>query len=121
MMGLGDPRSTGEASTNMKLPRFTLRRQMIFVAIAGMSAGLFLDYEARRHRYRQLRSIHWDRWMRVLQEGGRVVDGRTAINHSDFSESIRSRADHHKRLVNRYEWAALNPWMPVALDPPEPE
>jgi hypothetical protein len=77
----------------------------------------------------KIQSFHWGRWMQALDEGNRLVEprtainpnGRTAINHPDFSEAIRARVDYHEYLVRKYEFAARTPWISVAPDPPEPE
>ena len=32
-----------------------------------------------------------------------------------------ARFDYHQMMVDKYNWAARYPWLPVAPDPPEPE
>jgi hypothetical protein len=35
--------------------------------------------------------------------------------------ALREQRDHHRRLKEKYEWAAAHPWERVGPDPPEPQ
>jgi hypothetical protein len=94
----------------MRLPRarFTVRRMMVVVAVAGVAlqgarlAGLSLRYRRLAESY-----AGWGRWPRKSSEEARARERRkVAWAHA---------------LARKYERAARAPWLPVEPDPPEPK
>ncbi len=88
----------------MPLPRvrFTVRRQMVAVAVAASFFALA--------RLRSLTQIYHERC-----EGHYI-----AQLHSEASGDARSAA-YHASMLRKYQRAADRPWLSVGPDPPEPE
>ena len=93
----------------MKIPRFTIRRLMIAVAVVGLIAGVLID---RERRFREMADRHWKLW---LENPASVVDSRIP------NEAHARQSEHHRAMREKYERASRYPWLPVAPDPPEPE
>jgi hypothetical protein len=90
----------------MKMPRLTVRRLMIAVAILGsMFAGWSL-MARRAATYREISAYHAEAWGRIDTTGTPEAD---------------ARVDWHRAMAEKYRDAARYPWLPVATDPPEPE
>jgi hypothetical protein len=113
----------------MRLPRvrFTVRRMMVGVAIAGMVLGLTHWFESRDAWLRARRDFHWAQWtlpiMESRGEDGRVV-GPLQVTEDDGSpvDGLRARRElWNYRMFKKYMKAARYPWLPVAPDPPEPQ
>jgi hypothetical protein len=92
----------------MRLPRvrFTVRRMMIAVAVVGVALGMCLWMVRRSKIFRERSNDHGRTWAAMMERGMEPGNGL---------------ADYHRRLSEKYDRAALIPWLPVAPDPPEPE
>src|SRR4051794_25110270 len=85
-------------------PRFTLRRLMVAVAVAGVAFGLF-DMRNRSSAY-----CHW-----AIGYGNLARLYRYGILDIAANEDAVRTFDE---LRIKYERAARFPWLPVAPDPP---
>ena len=81
----------------------TIRRLMVAVAIAGLIAGIGIEGERRRVRFLAIAENH--SWMACAA---------IALDRPEIMT-------WHDSMQRKYEHAARYPWLPVALDPPEPE
>ena len=104
----------------MRLPRvrFTVRRMMIAVAIAGALLGLLAYARGLQDRsadYQRLATEH--QFQSFLLTGYMVTNGTNNETSRKFDSELRS---HHDRIRFKYERAARYPWLPVDPDPPEP-
>lgn len=116
--------------------RFSMRRMMIALAIL---AALFELFVGRPARFRRIAEAH-------ATERGRVYltdldiylvttrhqpeQGREPAYYKecdDYYEKVQGDfkplldfADHHNRLIAKYEDAAAHPWRLVSADPPAP-
>ena len=101
----------------MKLPRFTVRRLMVHVAILALAMA-FLDnvampWAARRsEEFRELGQYH-----RGVSWTIHPVDR----NRRRAGWNSARLLEYHARMAEKYDRAARFPWLPVAPDPPEPE
>jgi hypothetical protein len=112
----------------MPLPRvrFTVRRTMVAVAVAASAFyGLILwrqaaEYRAKADAY-ELRALEDSLNARAATSN--AFDARREPTAAQTAErrSLERRADHERRLSHKYDRAARYPFLPVALDPPEPE
>lgn len=110
--------------------RFTMRRMMIAVAIAGIACGGEV-MRRRREDFKSRASYHlWqeghglglsERLLRAAIESDR--DGKVLYSklRRDSAAKLASWGLHHSKLRMKYERAARYPWFRVAPDPPEPE
>ena len=91
------------------MPRFTVRRLMVLVAIVGLvlAAGSWLY--RRTTRMKSTAAFHEQACFEALMIGPDCI----------LVESPRSR--FHDELAKKYHRAARYPWLPVAPDPPEPK
>jgi hypothetical protein len=133
-----------EDVSTMRLPRlrFTVRRLMAVVALAGvvMGAGVWSERMWRLSRVYALES----RREEVLGDICRMLEAqcRSHLERYKPSEPIiwparaamrkvldeesagvarfESQADYHSLRARKYERAARYPWLPVESDPPEP-
>jgi hypothetical protein len=92
----------------MKLPRpcFTVRWLMIAVAIVAVVIGGWLWGERRRLRFADLEYTHKIQGIPVLQDG--------------YEQQPSKFKNYHLAMAEKYRFAARYPWLPVAVDPPEP-
>ena len=90
----------------MKLPRFTVGRLMVAVAIVAFGFGGLLWLGRRAEDFRSISIGHAERFDSEMQRSGGAVT---------------LRADYHRRMAEKYDRAAMSSWLPVAPDPPEPE
>jgi hypothetical protein len=100
--------------------RFTVRRLMAAVAVVGVIAGLLVEGERRRVRFRDLAAWHEAEVMRyfVLIPGGESEYQRRAFQR--YEEVFGPTIIYHGSLRLKYERAARLPWLPVTPDPPPP-
>jgi hypothetical protein len=95
----------------MKLPRFTVRRLMVAVAIVGGLLGSGLWLGNRSLAFRRIADQHAaELWWFYTPPG--VDPGPPGINSA--------RDQWHADMMYKYRRAARYPWLPVAPDPPEP-
>jgi Tfp pilus assembly protein PilE len=83
----------------MRLPRMTIRRWMVAVALIAVLSAIGVELWRRSLAYSRLADLYF---------------GRAAI-WSDTKKIERDMA-----LSERYRRAARSPWLPVEPDPPEP-
>jgi hypothetical protein len=87
-------------------PRFTVRRMLIAVAVAGLVFSLGRE-ELRLHR---MRTYH-----------ARAIK-RMHIMMSLIAEPGKEQiAEFHESMALKCQTATVNPWLPVPVDPPEPK
>jgi hypothetical protein len=111
-------------------PRFTVRRLMLVVAIIGlMIAGL--ELKRRRESYLDVRNKHElqvSRWTKVESYGEWMLSGYPEESPQgqkciDYIRMARDLHDYHEKQADKYNQAALHPWISVGPDlpaPPEP-
>ena len=99
----------------MRLPRLTTRRWIVVVAIAAMSVEVYREVRlAAQYRLKACmhQQIECGSPTPVLTGAGRA-SGFFAFHVPDPEV-----ASYHAALRQKYEYAALHPWLPVAPDPP---
>src|SRR5262245_3366567 len=111
----------------MRLPRFTTRRLMVLVAVAGLIlAGL--EMSRRRARFLVLAESH------MAEERMHRLSVEAASNEAEYETSQsslageklwRERAEYnareasrHGQMAKQYLQAAHSPWVPAPPDPP---
>jgi hypothetical protein len=129
------------------IPRLTIRRLMVAVAVVAVAFG-YRNAVRRRETFEFMAMFHRQEMeacrgyldgVTVLSTGG---DGKTTYRRmvptgpDPFIAEVRSRGfgvelferaslnrreAYHAALTAKYERAARYPWLPVAPDPPEPE
>jgi hypothetical protein len=104
----------------MRVPKFRIRTLMIAVAVLGIAFGGLAGLQRmdqRRQKFRAMAQNHLQRSVinRLTLEGS--VAHRAA---KADTETYRMRAEYHRALNLKYDYAARNPWLPVSSDPPEP-
>jgi hypothetical protein len=89
------------------IPRFTVRRLMVAVAIIGSALGITIE---RRERFR---------WIAVHHRAAvpQHIPGIMPLGMEDKDWRL---IEWHESMARKYEHAARYPWLPVAPDPPEP-
>jgi hypothetical protein len=85
----------------MKLPRLTIRRLMIVVAVVAMIFGTGIWMYRRSVNFRAIADDHQRRLL-------------------DLPLS-KQQVSWHLDLIEKYRFAEHYPWLPVPPDPPEPE
>jgi hypothetical protein len=99
----------------MKRPRVTVGRLMLAVIIAAEALTLvvrFPDWVDGRRRDFDLASIQFGRLGVVSNPFGHPAMGQP---------SPTRRGAYYRAMSAKYRWAAEHPWLPVWLDPPEPQ
>jgi hypothetical protein len=125
----------------MRLPRMTMRRWMIAVAVVGlMMGGLRLKRRHDAHLDRSRRHAHSEStfraWRKMLegtdllieriekQEGDNAAHLAQLKAHRavlvEMAPSWEQGIPYHAALVRKYRHAARYPWLPVEPDPPTP-
>ena len=89
----------------MRLPRFTTRRLMVLVAIAGVVLGAGQELRRRSSRYRAIAIAH-------LPNSRHIFGNRWETS---------PQLDYHDAMFEKYDRLARYPWLPVPPDPPMPE
>jgi hypothetical protein len=118
----------------MKLPRLRVSTLMLLVVIVTLvvllaivlnqwkntRAALFKkladEHDHRRVVCYRLEVDYQGREAEAIKRG---EPGTAELRRK--SESWRAKSERHRSLCDKYIYAALNPWLPVAPDPPEPE
>lgn len=85
------------------IPRFTVRRLMVAVAIVALFGGIFIETKHRCQRFGKIAMIHWFNAL------------------SDANSNSENKQVFHTYMWAKYTRASRYPWLPVAPDPPEPE
>jgi hypothetical protein len=108
----------------MKLPRFTVRRLMVAVAIVGIILWGF--------RLRTL-SAHYRAEVERCEVHIRLTGAMCFFDNPKSSPEMNKRrleaqwdwinryGAHYYKLKCKYECAASYPWLSVETDPPEPD
>jgi ribosomal protein L17 len=115
------------------LPRFTMRRLMVAVAIVG----IVLSIESMRRRSSECRLIADESvdtanaLVGHCREVNRMIEWARSEGTADYKKwaqeletdnnATRKLEQFYRDLAAKYERAARYPWLPVAPDPPEPE
>jgi hypothetical protein len=94
----------------MRLPRFTTRRLMVLVAVAGLAMGVALELRRRSEFFQRIAQAHAER----------AVENLWGILGPDADSASRKYV-YHNGLSQKYKRAARYPWLPVPPDPPPPE
>ncbi len=108
----------------MKLPRFTVRRLMVVVAVWGIvSWGIRLRELSARYRER---ADDYERSTRALGSLCNIDHLRSGPSGDEKRlhpklDRIELFLSYYEAMKNKYERASNYPWLPVAPDPPEPE
>ncbi len=89
------------------IPRFTVRRLMVAVAIIGSALGITIE---RRERFR---------WIAVHHRAA-VPQHIPGIKPLGMEDKDWRLIEWHESMARKYEHAARYPWLPVATDQPEP-
>ena len=103
----------------MPLPHFRLRSLLIAVAVVAvfLAAGTWGGKMWQRSGlYRQQAGYHRDQL-------GIIVDPPylNPQQYHDVQERISRRRGWHGAMAEKYELAALRPWIPLEPDSPEPK
>ena len=99
---------------NVKMPKFTIRRLMIAVAIAGVGLGWHHWMHLRAAKFQSRANWHFLRW-------------RTLCDPIPVQEATKPgwkfppRVGYHFTMFMKYFNGADHPWLPIAPDPPEPK
>jgi hypothetical protein len=99
------------------MPRFTVRRLMIAVAIIGLALALAVMLK-RSGEFRALAE------KQAYYEAGSLAYADDARGEGGDPQRVargEQMAAYHRALKAKYERAARYPWLPVEPDPPEPE
>lgn len=100
----------------MPRPRFSLRTQLIAVAIVAVVLGVVVNLRARRDRFAALAAYYGKQLRdrsatRTLGDVGPVL----VPSSREASEEFLGAS----ALAEKYERAARRPWLPVLPDPEE--
>jgi hypothetical protein len=95
----------------MPLPRMTMRRWMIVVAIVGIVLGVAIE---RRNRLRKIAAHHQAEFKKLVRQGPIILFAGSS------DDPIMRRLEWHESMRLKYERAARYPWPPVEPDPSEP-
>jgi hypothetical protein len=107
------------AKDGPRTPRITLRLLMILVAIVAIVLG---TERVWRQRAFCLKTAAFHGQYEVLYSGG-IPDDISTDDASVFMLVMRPRkesADYHARMRQKWERAALRPWVQADPDPPRP-
>ena len=91
--------------------QFTVRRLMVVVAIVALIVCVPIE---RHRRFSRLARFHDIESWKGAEEMPPPRPGTTAIRLTEIGW-------WHLKMQEKYEFAARNPWLPVAPDPPEPK
>jgi hypothetical protein len=111
----------------MRVPRFTVRRLMLAIAILALPLGIWGRREYRRITFERLASDHRSRIKGlILGRGGPFGYGLWGLESGShparlLTDRERQLDRYHMDLFRKYFEAARSPMSPVPPDPPEPE
>jgi hypothetical protein len=119
--------ATTTGTLAMRLPRMTTRRWMITVAaVAFVSAGVSLPHRWHLHQQAKAHAAQGefaDEMARLCASQAdflRASDPSTARRLDTSADVYTRRVAYHAQLRERYERAAVYPWLSVEPDPPPP-
>jgi hypothetical protein len=110
----------------MRIPRFTVGRLMMVVAILAVGLWFGLTWK-RSADYRRLAEFYAHQEGVANVRAGNVEKGLTTLpGYSDderrrFVASGHRVAAHFASLKRKYHRAARIPWLPIPADPPAPQ
>jgi hypothetical protein len=114
----------------MRIPRMTTWQWMVAVVLIGLMIGGGVLLKQRRDYFLLLAQSHQKEVTSSTARGEALKSrfGRTSgMSNEEIMQLYRDyggmvdRADHHAAMAEKYRQAARYPWLPVALDPPEPQ
>lgn len=132
----------------MRMPRITIRRMMIFVALTaliftgsmatmrgGPLSGTYrqkaADHAAKLPGLNTVAELHANaaRACRERAEShrnsGRTEDAASSTEQATYWDrsvaALRERANYHDRMRRKWAYAVRYPWLPVEPDPPAPK
>ena len=106
----------------MRLPRFTICRLMVAVALVGLFAGASKECHRRSVRFAKIAETH--RAKLPFHCGHEHDSDDSEIEDPRVKEFLRRQSvfeAFHSRMGEKYCWTSRYPWLPVAPDPPEPK
>jgi len=111
----------------MRLPRFTTRRLMVLVAVAGMTFAM-VALRRRSERYAEIAADFRATWQQHRDARERNIP-TFVKDDANISTLFRRTSDrdanrwieYYDARASQFENAARYPWLPVPPDPPEPE
>jgi hypothetical protein len=89
------------------IPRLTVRRLMIAVAVMGSALGITIE---RSQRFR---------WIAARHRGEVPILPR--LKPIGMPDERWRLFEWHQLMARKYEYAARHPWLPIAPDPPKPK
>jgi hypothetical protein len=99
------------------IAQWTTRGLVITVAAIALmlhlGIALEVELERRGRHFQELADAHYSKTIngRPKELGGMIIPRRKAV----------ARDEWHSLMGWKYDFAARNPWLPVAPDPPEPK
>jgi hypothetical protein len=107
----------------MRLPRFSVRRLMVAVAMVGVILATILGVERRRVAFQRLR--WWYQGQASVYYSKKFDAERNTLESNrrstDTVSELQLLEDYYWAMAGKYELAADRPWLPVAPDPPKPK
>jgi len=98
-------------------PRFTVRRLMTAVAVAGIMLAALSGLERRRAEYDRTFRYHYNRINSHLYIESYFLG---IADDPREEESRDAKSAYHQMMARKYRTATARPWLPVPPDPPEP-
>jgi hypothetical protein len=104
----------------MRMPRFlfTLKRMMVAVAVVALAIAA-VRWE------RSMEALSADYSQHALAHRAKVADDHFAMLRTSSdpraAELFERRKAYRRAMAEKWNRAALYPWVPVAPDPPEPK
>ncbi len=112
----------------MSLPRFTVRRLMLAVAVVAVILGVMGFLKRVRTNRLKLATYHLDQRGGALIESFHVDQNRTIDTYfkpkpgGEKMTDLEVRMFHwHDALAKKYKQTAETYWLPVEPDPPRPK
>ncbi len=110
----------------ISLPRFTVRRLMLAVAVVAVILGVMGFLARVRTNRLKLATYHLDQRGGVVIESFHVAQNRTIDTYfkpgGEKMTDLEVRMFHwHDALAKKYTQAAETYWLPVEPDPPQPK
>ena len=101
--------------------RFRLWQIMALVAVVAIILGVAIGLTQRRMRFLKLAAYHRSQITALVQHVDRSRRVVLWIDRDGGKLEERPRLDYwHEELAEKYQAAALRPWLPVEADPPAP-
>lgn len=115
------------------LPRMTTRRWMVAIAMVAIVLTVRIYLWNLAHQYRALAKYHESQhfalargrhWSGSLDESRYISIG--SFGYGSVGDAVLKGRDlaivlWHIKLSEKYQYAALHPWIPIPPDPPKPD